>query len=188
MKLPAARFWPLALLIASAPPPGGLAQDKPAGEPTPRPAASTPSDLAFLEIGRTYFIRFPEGHHPMILKESGIAPQPNGPPGTWRITYTIDLYTVRKLGGGSWALLEHPVDPKATTEILAARDLVANKALVAEIEADPERKEFLAGRREAARGELKMTQTWINLAHAITISDPPTADAKRELKFNVEIK
>src|SRR3954466_13791801 len=106
MKLTDARLWPLALLIASAPPPAGLAQDRPNGGPPTPPAASTPSDLGFLEVGRTYFIRFPEGHHPMMLKESGITAQPNGPPATWRISYAIDQYTVRKLGGGSWALLE----------------------------------------------------------------------------------
>jgi hypothetical protein len=163
----------------------GAAQDRP---PAEKPAPSAPSDLGFLEIGRTYFIRFPEGQHPLQVKESGITAQPSGPPGTWRINYQIDQFTVRKLGGGSWALLEHPVDPKSATEILAARNLMEDKPLVAEMEADPKRREFLAGRRKAARDELKMTQTWINLAHAITISDSPPPGWKQELKVNVEIK
>jgi hypothetical protein len=185
MKVPDIRPSTIALLLAVALLSVGVAQDRPTAA-TPSPSA--PSDLGFLEIGRTYFIRFPEGQHPLQLKESGITAQPSGPPATWRANFQVDLFTVRKLGGGSWVLLEHPVDPKAAAEILVARDLMANKTLVAEMESDPNRREFLAGRRKAAQGELKMTQTWINLAHAITISDPPPPGEKREFKVNVEIK
>ena len=148
------------------------------------------TDLGFLEVGRSYLIRFPEDRHPVQVKESGLTAQPSGPPATWRMNYRIDVFIVRKLSGGSWALLEHPTDPKAALDVMSARHLLADKAKVAEIEADPERKEFLAGRREAARGEVKMTQTWINLAHAISISDPPAEQGweMKDLKINVEVK
>ena len=185
MKWPDLRPATIALLVATGSLSVGMAQDRPSAE---KPAVPAPSDLGFLEIGRTYLIRFPEAQHPLQVKESGITAQPSGPPATWRMNYQIDQFTVRKLGGGSWVLLEHPVDPKAAMEILTARDLMANKTLVAEMEADPKRREFLAGRRKAAQGDLKMTQTWINLAHAVTISDPPPLGGKRELRLNVEIK
>lgn len=169
----------LALLVAISPPTNTAVAD-----PPPSPPDQT--DLSFLEVGRAYLIRFPEGRHPVQLKESGITAQPSGPPATWRMNYQIDVFVVRKLGGGSWAQLEHPIDPKAATDILSARNLLANKTEVAKLEADPSKKDFLAQRRETARGEVKMTRTWINLAHALSISDPP-AKQRWELKFNVEV-
>jgi hypothetical protein len=178
--IPAVRLATLALLLAISPPPAGGAQDQPAPPPDR-------TDLGFLEVGRSYLIRFPDDRHPVQLKESGLVAQRSGPPGTWRANYKIKVFVVRKLGGGSWALLEHPIDPKAAMDILSARILLADKTKVAELEADPGRKDFLAGRREAARGEVKITKTWINLAHAISISDPP-AEERWELKFNVEAR
>jgi hypothetical protein len=176
---PVVRLATLALLLAISPS-AGVAQ----GQPPPPPDRT---DLGFLEVGRSYLIRFPEDRHPVQLKESEITAQASGPPATWRMNYQVNVFVVRRLGGGSWALLEHPVDPKAATDIMSARSLLADKAQVAKVEADPDRKDFLARRREAARGELKMTQTWINLSHAISISDPP-AEELRELKFNIEAR
>ncbi|MFO0908711.1 MAG: hypothetical protein U0794_10185 [Isosphaeraceae bacterium] len=156
------------------------------GDDRPEPAKPS-SDLGFLEVGRAYRIRFPEDRHPVQLRESGIAAQPSGPPATWRTRYQIDVFVVRKLGSGSWALLEHPVDPKAATEYAAAQRLLDNKARVAELERNPERKTYLESRRKIAAGKLAMTQTWINLAHAISIADPPT-EPPAEPRFNVEVK
>jgi hypothetical protein len=178
---PVTRLATFTLLLALGTPAPGVAQDRPAPPPDR-------TDLGFLEVGRPYLIRFPEDRHPVQLKESGIVEQPSGPPGNWRMEYHVDVFVVRKLGGGSWVLLEHPVDPKAASNILSARSLLADKAGVAEIEADPQRKDFLAERRETARGEVKMTKTWINLAHAISISDPPP-DRPFEMKLKIlEVK
>jgi hypothetical protein len=171
----------LALLLAIGLPAAGVAQDTPA-------SSSGRTDLGFLEVGKSYLIRFPEDRHPVQSKESGIEPQPSGPPATWRANFQVDVFVVRKLGGGSWVLLEHPVDPKAALDVLSARSLIADKAAVAEIEADPSRKDFLAKRREAARADLKMTKTWVNLTHAISISDPPAEQRWEKLKFSVEVR
>ncbi len=116
---PAARPAILALLMAIGPTAAGLAEDRPA------PPADR-SDLGFMEVGRSYLIKFPEGHHPIQVKESGITAKPSGPPATWRANYQIDVFVVRKLGGGSWALLEHPADPKAALDVLSARNLLAD--------------------------------------------------------------
>ncbi len=151
------------------------------------PVSTSESDLAFLTIGKTYVIIFPEDRHPVQLRESGITAQPSGPPSTWRARYQVDQFVVRKLGGGSWVLLEHPVDPKEAVDVISARNLLGDKAKLAKLEEDPTKKEFLAGRREVARRELKTTQTWINLAHAISISDPPT-ETRWEVKINAEVK
>jgi hypothetical protein len=151
------------------------------------PLLTSPSDLAFLEIGNTYVITFPEDRHPVKLLESGITPQPSGAPSSWRARFLVDQFVVRKLGGGSWVLLEHPVDPKESVDVMSARILLGDKAKLAELEADPSKKKFLEGRREVARRELKTRQTWINLAQAISISDPPT-DVRWEVKINAEVK
>jgi hypothetical protein len=171
----------LALLLAIGLPAAGVAQDQPA-------ASSPRTDLGFLEVGKSYLIRFPADRHPVQLKESGIEPQPSGPPATWRANFQIDVFVVRKLGGGSWALLEHPTDPKVALDVLSARVLLADKAAVAEIEADPERKDFLARRREAAKVDLKTTRTWVNLAHAISIADPPAEGRWEKPKMSVEVR
>lgn len=151
-------------------------------------AQNNGSDLGFLEVGRSYSIQFPEDRHPVRVKESGVQAQPNGPPATWRANFQVNVFVVRKRGGGSWALLEHPSDPKAAVDILSARSLLADKAKLAEIEADPSRKDFLTRRREAAKAELQTTRTWANLAHALSISDPP-AEERWEMKIkSIEVK
>ena len=175
---PGVRLATLVLLLAIGPPADLLTQDQ-AAPPPDR------TDLGFLEVGRSYLIRFPEDRHPVQLKETGLTAQESGPPSAWKMNYRVDVFVVRKLGGGSWALLEHPIDPKAAFNITSARGQLADKAEFAKLEADPNRKDFLARRREAARGELKTTQTWINLGHAISISDPP-AEQRWEMKVNVE--
>jgi hypothetical protein len=171
----------LALMLAVGFTTAGVAQDPPA-------SSSVKTDLGFLEVGKSYLIRFPEDRHPVQMKESGIEPQPSGAPLTWRANFQIDVFVVRKLGGGSWALLEHPIDPKAALDVLSARSLIADKVAVAKIEADPSRKDFLAKRREAARAELKTTSTWVNLAHAISISDPPAERRWEQPKLSVEVR
>lgn len=174
---PAARLTALAFMLAFDWSALGAAQDRPA-------RAEDRSDVGFLKIGRSYLIRFPEGYHPVQAKESGFTAQPSGPPAAWKANYQNDVFVVRRLGGGSWVLLEHPADPKAALDVASARNLLADQAKVAEIEADPNRKDFLAQRREAARSEVKVTRTWINLAHAISIADPP-AEQRWDVKFNV---
>jgi hypothetical protein len=168
------RIAALALALSLAAPVAGAAREDPPAQ----------TELEFLQVGKSYLIRFPEDLHPVLVKESGMEPQPSGPPATWKATWKIDVFVVRKLGRGSWALLEHPEDPKAALDCIAARHLLADEAKVAEIEADPKRKDFLAGRRKAAASELKTKQTWVNLAHAISIADPP-ADHSWDLKIRV---
>ena len=177
-KHPVARLATLAVLLALGTPAVATAQ----GRQPASPAAG--SDLDFLVAGRSYLIRFPDDRHPVQVKESGLTAQPTGPPASWHANYRIDSFVVRKLGRGSWALLEHPADPKAALDVISARGLLADKAKVAELEADPAKKDFLAGRRKAAAVELKTTQTWVNLAHAVSIADPP-AEQRWDVKIEV---
>jgi hypothetical protein len=184
-------IWVFAFLAALVVPPAGKAQ----GLPTP----SAPSDLGFLEIGRSYAVKFIPGMHPFEVKESQMvsaeaeSTDASGKvtkstlPGSMTMTYRIDVFVVRKLGGGSWALLEHPADVKAAQEILGARRALEDTELVAEQGKTEEGRKQLAKWREEARRELKMTQTWVNLAHAIVIADPDE-ESKKSLRVNVEIK
>jgi hypothetical protein len=184
-------IWVFAFLVALVVPPAGKAQGL--------PAPSAPSDLGFLEIGRSYAVKFIPGMHPFEIKESqmvsaeAVSTDASGNvtkstlPGSMTMTYRIDVFVVRKLGGGSWALLEHPDDVKAAQEILGARRALESTELVAEQGKTEEGRKQLAKWREEARRELKMTQTWVNLAHAIVITDPPE-ESKKPLRLNVEIK
>jgi hypothetical protein len=186
-----ATTWPpLAALFAALLIPGlGRAQG-PAG-----------SDLAFLEVGRSYLITFPPGASPFEVRETEVttvqAESRNADgtgdvrkstiPTTMTMWYRIDVFVVRRLGGGSWALLEHPADAKAAMQTTTAKLVLANKALVAEKEKSEEGRKQLEQYRADARREVKTTQTWVNLAHAVTIADPP-AETTEPPRIKVEIK
>lgn len=165
-----------------------------------RAGEDTPSDLAFLEVGKAYVIKFVPGADPFEVKESQVIPvtatstpaDGSGPattstiPTTMHMTYRVNEFVVRKLGRGSWALLEHPSDVKAATETLGARRALEDKETVAQQEKTEDGRKLLASWREDAKREVKVARTWINLAHAVTIA-PPDAEPKAP-KINVEIK
>ena len=184
IKHASGRFFIPAGLLALTSAIAGIAQDRPVASSAPAPpVATSPSDLGFLEVGKAYLIRFPEGTNPTRVHESEILAQPQGPPATFNMNYQVDTFVVRRLGGGSWALLEHPTDASAAMDVASAQAFLANKEQVAEAEADPERKAFVATTRQDALKEIKMTQTWFNLAHATAISDPPAVVPKFEIKI-----
>ena len=166
---PIAAAFALALLAAHA-----LAGDGPA-----------PAALGFLEPGRDYAVRFPEGGDPFktsraVVSESTVTDaegkKKSGGPVTMNFTFSVSIFRVVKLGGGSWALLRHPKSPgdflrwaeqRKAKAILAGPNL---KAVRARADGDEQVKRL----EEAATAEIPTTETWINLAHAIAIAEVPT--------------
>jgi hypothetical protein len=158
----------------------------PAAKPG-RPAEAKPNDLGFLQVGRAYLIRFPEERHPALKRETEIAAatasetdvktgevrQRAAQPVTWNMKFQIDVFVVRELGGGPWALLEYPADPKAAFQISMARHTLADAKKVAEMEKSEKGREALARLREEATRTLETTRTWVNMNYAVSIADPP---------------
>src|SRR6185295_3997639 len=91
-----------------------------AADSSPATGSSDPtSELSFLTLGKNYVIHFPESVSVFTHQSAGMA-QPNyitadgaktpAPPATWSATMTLLIFRVVKLGGESWALLEHPTN------------------------------------------------------------------------------
>src|SRR5260370_37411450 len=111
-KLSHKMIWVFAFLVALVVPPAGKAQGL--------PAPSAPSDLGFLEIGRSYAVKFIPGMHPFAIKESqmvsaeAVSTDATGHvtnstlPGSMTMTYRLDVFVVRKLGGRPWSRIEQP--------------------------------------------------------------------------------
>jgi hypothetical protein len=194
-----ARLSTIALFLAPGLSSAAEAQETQSGGAARPPAAVTSSDLGFLELGRTYEIKFPDEFHPVLKRESGVSPAEAAPqkresgaaaaplsPASWSARFEVNLFVVRKLGGGSWVLLEHPVDPKKYFESMSSRHLLSDKAKVAGMEATKEGRQALARLREKAGVAPKTTQSWINLVHAISITDPPDSSGDRKLDIQVQ--
>lgn len=179
------RIVTAAILLGFSSPLVGMSRGAPPADPADQTNRGGPSELGFLKIGQAYSIKFPDEWHPVLVHESGVFATPTGP-SNWNAKYQIHVFVVKQLSQGSWALLEHPVDPKEALDVMSARLQLKNAEEVAKHEATEEGRKFLARRREAAGRELKTTETWINLAHAISISDPP--QTPENWKVDIQVK
>jgi hypothetical protein len=180
-----ARIVTAAILLGLSSPLVGMSRGAPPAVPADQTNGGGPSDLGFLKIGHAYFIKFPDEWHPVLVRESGVFATPTGP-SNWNAKYQIHVFVVKKLGRGSWALLEHPVDPKEALHVTGARLQLKDAEKIAKLEETEDGRKKLDQLREKAGRELKTTETWINLAHAISISDPP--QTPENWKVDIQVK
>lgn len=181
--------------------PCAASADEPQQVPIASQGPGTTAYLAFLKVGDPYKINFPEEHHPALRRVSGASDitittvdkstgrvlQAEKRRITWDLKFRIDVFVVRELRPGAWALLEHPADPKATMSIMSARRRAAYHEEVARLGLTEDGREQLAAlRREAAR-RVETTRTWANLNFATSFSDPPK-DGNEEWDFRVRIE
>jgi hypothetical protein len=153
-----------------------------------------PGELGFLKTGKDYLIRFSNDIDLFMSTKSGISETSYttedgetrpGRPATWRVTLRVEFFRVVRLGGGSWALLEHPEKDDDIAHWNGKRRAMATlgSEVARELEATPEGRERLEKLREAAAREIATTRTWVNLGHAVAIADVPTQIP--ELKLTV---
>ena len=146
-----------------------------AAEPERNPG----STVGFLESEHDYIIRFPADREIFATTTKEIVPttlttksgdEHEGRPATWTVTTKIEVFHVVRLGGGAWALLEHPRSPKDYVKWNLARLARANLQSrdAQQLKADSDEKVRL---RKLAFREIQTTQTWVNLHHAIAITD-----------------
>ena len=158
-------------------------------------AQSPSSELGFLESGRDYIIRFSDDSQLFKKTQSGITStsyttedgkKHPGKPAAWTFTVSVDIFHVVKFGGGSWVLLEHPSSQDDFAKWMGKRRAMAQLTdqRIAQLEADPDGEETLQNLREAASRELRTAKTWVNLDHAVAITDVPVEPV--ELKFSVQ--
>lgn len=154
--------------------------------------SSPTAELGFLEAGHDYIIRFAENSQLFKTSKSGVTStsyttddgeKRAGKPAAWTMTLTVNIFHVVKFGGGSWVLLEHPSSPDDFAKWTGKRRAMAQLTgqYVAKLEADPNGADRLKKLREAASRELPTTTTWVNLDHAVAITDVPTEPVAIEL-------
>ncbi|MCA8999307.1 MAG: hypothetical protein KDA80_20100 [Planctomycetaceae bacterium] len=94
-------------------------------------------------------------------------------PGT--ITYSVDIFKVVGLPGGSWVLLEHPKSIEDAPHWNAKRLAMATltpQAIIA-MESTEDGRKRLEKLREQAAVEIETSRTWVNMQHMLTIKKPP---------------
>jgi hypothetical protein len=166
-------------LAAAAPPEGGPSETR----------------FGFLETGRDYVVRFPDGSE--IFKTSraemtessyttATGEKKSGGPVTWNITLNVEVFQVVRFGTGSWVLLRHPSSADDFIRWNAQRRAMAilGGPNVDAIRARPNGQERLTRLKEAAAAKMPTTETWINLDHAVAIAAVPTEDP--EMKISIQ--
>lgn len=146
-----------------------------------------PAGLGFLEAGKDYVVRFPEGSDLFKVSRAGVSEttyttadgqKKSGAPATWNVTFSVNVFQVVRFGGGSWVLLRHPTksdDFLRWSEQRRAKAILAGPRVKA-IEAGPDGQARLKRLREAAEVEVPTSETWFNLDHAIAIAAVPTEE------------
>ena len=139
--------------------------------------------LGFLELGHDYAIRFPDSYSVFTLTKSGISQGKH--PSTWKVNLRVNMFTVRKHAQGSWVLLEHPKSLEDAAKWNLHKMAIAQltKENTEKLESTSEGKEKLAKLHESAKRQFETKTTWVNLAHAVAISEIPSEPTG--MKFNV---
>lgn len=154
-----------------------------------------PAGLKFLEKGRDYVISFPPDYGMFTTRKSGVSDttyvtadgeKRSGKPATWTSSMTIKIFRIAGFGGGDWVLLEHPAAGddifKWNAQRRAEAVLAADGQPAGESEA--EQTERLAHLKSLTEASIETAQTWVNLGHALTISEVPAKDSR--LKWSVD--
>jgi hypothetical protein len=142
--------------------------------------------LGFLIPGRNYVISFPSDEQHFISATLRDSPNPKRTKELTGQEYEIEkskleVFTIVQLSGDSWAQVEYPErgsDYGSWNLKLNAQAVLADESLLKKLEEDVGLKDHLRYFRWAAEQPIATRQTWINLNHAIEISD-----LRRELIF-----
>ena len=135
--------------------------------------AAVASESPFLQPGKDYHIGFPKGRSPFVYSTSGITEsyekRPDGTkanrrPAKWSMNVTLDIFHVVHLSAGSWILVEHPASSKDYASWIGK-----HRAALRLIDAENLDSETLARTKTAASRDIKLTRTWVNINHAVTI-------------------
>ena len=159
----------------------------------PAPATKVANALNFLKPGNDYIIKFPETHNVFRYRRSGISevkPKEGKPyASNWHVNLAVEAFTVKRPPQGSWVLLEHPEDPKYALAWNMKRIALAQLTdrRIKELELTEEGKTALALFREQAAEDIETTKTWVNLDHAIAISDIPDTLPPPEWSVNASV-
>ena len=171
------RIWLLAILL-SVPSLSVFGQ-------VPAAPATESAQLSFLEPGRAYLVRFPSDlelfQHvttgttevTQVTQFSAGGERVNVEQRPYTARVRLDIFKVVGLGGGSWVLMEHP----ASSEDYASwtgkyrATAILSQTESSEPGSNRDAQARLRKLREAAAREIPTTKTWINLDHAITISE-----------------
>jgi len=147
----------------------------------------TAKPLGFLEVGRDYAIRFPDSYSVFKLTKSGIGQGKH--PSTWRINLQVNMFTVRKHAEGSWVLLEHPKSLEDAAEWNLHKMAIAQltKENAQELQSTSDGKEKLAKLQRSSIHQFQTSTTWVNLDHAVAISEIPSEITEMKLNFNTSI-
>lgn len=148
-------------------------------------AAAKP--LGFLEIGHDYAIRFPDAYSVFKLTKSGIGQGKH--PATWKINLQVNMFTVRKHAAGSWVLLEHPKSLEDAAKWNLHKMAIAQltKENMQELQSTPDGKAKLAKLQKSAKQPFHTSVTWVNLDHAIAISEIPSELVEPKINVNTSI-
>lgn len=136
--------------------------------------------LGFLELGKDYVIRFPDSYSTFRYSESGVtkATSSDGSsrPASWTMNVDIQVFTVRKHAHGAWVLLEHPASIQEATKWNYHRMAVAEltKHRIKELQSSADGRAELERLKRLASQKIETSRTWVNLDHAVTVSDVPT--------------
>ena len=149
---------------------------------TPAATSTESTQLSFLKPGSAYLVRFPPGRdlfeHTFtgtteVTQLSARGEKENVKQRPYTARVRLDIFRVLRLGGGSWVLMEHPASSEDYARWTGKHRAMAILALAktAEIGNDPDAQDRLKKLREAAARDIGTTKTWVNLNHAVTISE-----------------
>jgi hypothetical protein len=146
----------------------------------------TKSGIGFLSPGKSYVISFPSEEQHFISTTARVSPNPKRTKELTGQEYEIkksklEVFTIVQLSGDSWAEVEYPErgsDYGSWNLKLNAQAVLADESLLKKLEEDVGLKDHLRYFRWAAEQPIATRKTWINLNHAIAISD-----LRRELIF-----
>ena len=143
--------------------------------------------LGFLELGRGYAIRFPDSYSVFKLTKTGIGQGKH--PSSWKVNLQVNMFTVRKHARGSWVLLEHPKSledaAKWNTHKMAIAQLTEENTR--NLKSSPAGKKQLAKLQESAKQQIQTSTTWVNLDHAVAISEIPSELVEMKININMSI-
>jgi hypothetical protein len=168
------RIWLLTVLLSS--------QSLSVFGQTPAASGTESTQLSFLEPGRAYLVRFPPDRelfqHTItgtaeVTERSASGEKKNAEQRPFTARVRLDVFKVVGLGGGSWVLMEHPASSEDYARWTGKHRAMAILSLTKtpEPKSDPDAQDRLKQLREAAARDIPTTKTWINLDHAITISE-----------------
>lgn len=158
----------LAVLFLSAIPVCILAQSA-------APVTSTAPDSPFLKPGKDYHIGFPKDRSPFVYSTSGITEsyekqtdgtKANRRPARWSMNVTLDIFHIVQLSRDSWVLVEHPASPKDYSSWIGKHRAALRLENANNLDA-----ETLAYTKASASKDIRVTRTWINIDHAVTIKE-----------------